>query len=85
VIGPVVRLVERWPRLTAWFVLAVGCIALLVYEAHDVGLTAGNWIALVVATIAVTGLCIWIVSWEDEPETAEAGVKADGGAEQTDI
>ena len=64
-IGPVVRLVERWPRLTAWFVLA-GCIALLVYEAHDVSLTAGNWIALVVATIAVTGLCIWIVSWEDK-------------------
>lgn len=66
VLGPVIRLVERWPRLTAWFVLAVGCIALLVYEAHDVGLTAGNWIALVVATIAVTGLCIWIVSWEDK-------------------
>jgi hypothetical protein len=50
----------------------VGCVALLVYEARDVGLTTGNWIALIVATIAVAGLCIWIVSWEDEEaETAE--------------
>ncbi|HML23787.1 MAG TPA: hypothetical protein PKD09_19180 [Aggregatilinea sp.] len=72
-IGPVVRLIERWPRLAAWIVLAVGCIALLVYEARDVGLTAGNWIALIVATVAVAGLCIWIVSWEDkEDETPGA-------------
>jgi K+ transporter len=69
----VVRLIERWPRLAAWIVLAVGCIALLVYEARDVGLTAGNWIALIVATVAVAGLCIWIVSWEDkEDETSGA-------------
>lgn len=67
-----VRLIERWPRLTAWIVLAVGCIALLVYEARDVGLTAGNWIALIVATVAVAGLCIWIVSWEDSDEDAAA-------------
>ncbi len=67
-IGPVVRLIERYPRITAWIVLAVGCIALLVYEARDVGLTAGNWIALIGATVAVAGLCIWIVSWEDKDE-----------------
>lgn len=67
-IGPVIQMIEHWPRLTAWIVLSVGCIALLVYEARDVGLTAGNWIALIVATVAVAGLCIWIVSWEDEEE-----------------
>jgi len=70
VIGPVVHVVETWPRITAWVVLSLGCIALLVYEARDVGLTAGNWIALIIATVAVAGLCIWIVSWEDEEETA---------------
>lgn len=85
VIGPVIRVFETWPRITAWAVLSLGCILLLIYEARDVGLTTGNWIALIVATIAVAGLCIWIVSWEDEPETAEAGVKTDSGAEQTDI
>lgn len=67
-IGPVLRLIETWPRITAWIVLSLGCIALLVYEARDVGLSAGNWIALIVATIGVAGLCIWIVSWEDEED-----------------
>ncbi len=68
VIGPVFALIDRWPRLSAWIVLSVGCVALLVYEARDVGLTTTNWIALIVATIAVAGLCIWIVSWEDRDE-----------------
>ncbi len=68
-LGALIRLVETWPRLSAWIVLSVGCIVLLVYEARDVGLTAGNWIALIVATVLVAGLCIWIVSWEDEDES----------------
>jgi len=68
VIGPVAALIDRWPRLSAWIVLSVGCVALLIYEARDVGLTTTNWIALIVATIAVAGLCIWIVSWEDRDE-----------------
>lgn len=67
-LGALIRLVETWPRLSAWIVLSVGCIALLVYEARDVGLTAGNWAALIIATVLVAGLCIWIVSWEDEDE-----------------
>jgi K+ transporter len=89
VIGSIIRLIETWPRITAWIVLAVGCVALLVYEARDVGLTTGNWIALIVATIAVAGLCIWIVSWEDEEtETVEqapqkeAEAKSDGSEGQ---
>ncbi len=68
-LGRLIRLIETWPRLSAWIVLSVGCIALLVYEARDVGLTVGNWIALIVATVLVAGLCIWIVSWEDEDES----------------
>lgn len=65
-IGSLITAVERWPRITAWIVLSVGCVALLAYEARDVGLTTGNWIALIVATVVVAGLCIWIVSWEDD-------------------
>lgn len=67
-LGALIRLVETRPRLSAWIVLSVGCIALLIYEARDVGLTAGNWAALIIATVLVAGLCIWIVSWEDEDE-----------------
>lgn len=67
-IGSLIQLIETWPRITAWIVLSVGCVALLAYEAQDVGLTTGNWIALIVATVAVAGLCIWIISWDDEAE-----------------
>lgn len=69
-IGSLIQLIETWPRIAAWIVLSVGCVALLVYEAQDVGLTIGNWIALIVATIAVAGLCVWIISWDDEADDA---------------
>lgn len=73
VIGSLIQIVESWPRIIAWIVLSVGCIALLAYEARDVGLTTGNWIALIVATVAVAGLCIWIISWEDETDEQAPG------------
>ena len=70
----------RWsmvhPRLAAWIVLSVGMVAILVYEARDVGLKAGNWFALIVATVLVAGACIMIVSWEDEDDLVEGEVKA---------
>lgn len=56
------------PRIAAWIVLSVGMVILLVIEANDVGLQIGQWIALIVATVLVAGLCIWIVSWEDVDE-----------------
>lgn len=66
VLGNVLALIDRYPRISAWIVLSVGVVGLLVYEAQDVGLTTRNWIALIVASVVVSGLCIWIVSWEDE-------------------
>ncbi|RME36268.1 MAG: hypothetical protein D6793_06025 [Thermoflexia bacterium] len=60
--------VQRHPRLTAWIVLAIGMVAILVWSARDVGLLPGQWAALIVATIAVAGLCVWIIGWEDEEE-----------------
>jgi hypothetical protein len=68
---PGMRWVTRHPRLTAWFVLAAGMLLFLFIEARDIGLTATNWIALIIATVLVAGLCVWIVSWEDNNE-AEA-------------
>jgi hypothetical protein len=67
-LGPVVRWIEAHPRLSAWFVLALGMVILLVIEARDVGLLPGQWVALIVATILVAGACIWIISWEDDDE-----------------
>lgn len=70
---PGMRWAKRHPRLAGWLVLSLGMVILLVIEARDVGLLLGNWIALIVATILVAGLCVWIVSWEDNNED-ETGV-----------
>lgn len=57
------------PRLLAWLVLAVGMVAVLVWAAKDVGLLVGQWVALIVSTILLAGLCIWIIGWENRDES----------------
>ena len=78
--NPLVQWANTHPRLAAWIVLSVGMVGMLLYFGRDVGLTIFNWVALIVATVAVAGLCIWIISWEDEnednPEANEAVVAA---------
>ncbi len=69
---PPVQWAMRHPRLAAWIVLAVGMVALLAIEARDVGLLPGQWLALMVAAVLVAGACVWIISWEDEDEAADA-------------
>lgn len=70
----IVNWIRQHPNLSAWFVLALGMVILLVIEARDVGLEASQWFWLIVVTILVAGACIWIVSWgdDDEPATVEA-------------
>jgi protein-S-isoprenylcysteine O-methyltransferase Ste14 len=60
------------PQLTSWIVLALGMVIILVVSARDVGLLVGQWVALIIATIAVAGLAVWIIGWEDEEEAEEA-------------
>jgi protein-S-isoprenylcysteine O-methyltransferase Ste14 len=69
--------IKAHPRLTAWIVLALGMDGLVAFEARDVGLLVGQWIALLIATTLVAGLCVWIIGWEDEAE-------AEPGAEKTE-
>ncbi|MGD1995482.1 MAG: hypothetical protein PVH62_01795 [Anaerolineae bacterium] len=71
-----VEFVKRHPQLTAWFVLAVGMVAILVWSARDVGLEPGQWAALIVATIGLAGLCVWIIGWEDGEEPEESAGEA---------
>ncbi len=71
VLGALFTFANARPRLAAWIVLSLGIVILLLVEARDVGLLLGQWLALIVASIAVAGLCIWIVSWEDKDEAAE--------------
>lgn len=59
------ELVTRHPRLTAWLVLAIGMVVILIWSARDVGLLPAQWAALIVATIGLAGLCSWIIGWEE--------------------
>lgn len=61
-----VKWASRHPRLAAWIVLSVGMVILLFTQAGNVGLAVHQWIAAIVACVLVAGLCIWIISWEDE-------------------
>lgn len=63
--------IGQHPNLTAWFVLAVGMVAILLFEARDVGLEPMQWFWLVVVTVLVAGACIWIISWGDDDEDLE--------------
>jgi amino acid permease len=62
---PLIKWANTHPRLAAWILLASGMVILLVINARDVGLLATQWLALVIATVLVAGLCVWIISWED--------------------
>ena len=72
------QFVTRHPRLTAWLVLAVGMVAILAWSARDVGLLAGQWAALIVATIGLAGLCVWIIGWEDVDEEVSDRKESEG-------
>ena len=52
------------PVLANWFVLTVGMVVILYFSARHVGFLPGQWAALIGATVALAGLCAWIISWE---------------------
>jgi hypothetical protein len=55
---------DRHPLIVAWVVLAIGMVAILLYTSRDVGLLPSQTFAMVVATVALAGACVWIISWE---------------------
>lgn len=52
------------PLIVAWIALAVGMVAILLYTSRDVGLQPSQTFAMVVATVALAGACVWIISWD---------------------
>ena len=66
--------VNRHPQLTAWFVLAVGMVAILLWAAKDVGFEAGQWAALILTTILLAGLCVWILGWNGQEQDQDQDV-----------
>lgn len=60
--------IGRHPYLTAWVVLAIGMVVILIWAAKDVGFLPGQWAALIVATILLAGLCVWIISLDSHED-----------------
>ena len=60
------------PFLTAWVLLAIGMVAILVWTSGDAHLLPRQLAVLVVATIALAGACVWIISWEEPATTDDA-------------
>jgi uncharacterized membrane protein YfcA len=58
------NLYQQHPNLISWLVLAIGMVVIVVLSARNVGFLPGQWVALIIATIALAGLCVWIISWE---------------------
>ncbi len=60
--------IRQWvtghPTLTAWAVLAVLMVAMLLYAARGVDLLPTQRLALVAATVGLAGACVWILTWE---------------------
>lgn len=52
------------PMLANWAVLGIGMVVILLISARNVGFLPGQWVALLVATVALAGLSAWIISWE---------------------
>ena len=61
---PIESFMREHPLLAAWFGLAVGMVAMLLYAAKDVGLLPTQLLSMVIATILLAGACVWIISWE---------------------
>jgi len=57
-------LADAHPRLLTWLVLAVGMVAILLWASRSEPLLLHQRLVLVVATIALAGLCAWIIHWE---------------------
>jgi hypothetical protein len=55
---------NQYPVLSNWVVLALGMVIILVISAWNVGFLPLQWLALVVATVLLAGLCAWIINWE---------------------
>ena len=60
------QMYDKHPNLLLWAGLALGMVLIVAVAARNVGFTTGQWAALLAATVALAGLCVWIISWESE-------------------
>ncbi|HBY98832.1 MAG: hypothetical protein M5U01_12450 [Ardenticatenaceae bacterium] len=63
---------ERHPYLVSWVILAIGMVVILLAASRNVPLLPSQRFWLVLATIGLAGLCVWILSWEDDSPDGES-------------
>jgi len=61
---PIKRFWNEHAVLSNWLVLTIGMVVILYFSARHVGFEPLQWAALVAATVALAGLCAWIINWE---------------------
>ncbi len=75
------KLWNEHPNLVSWIALAIGMVVIVIFAARNVGFQPGQWAAVIAATIALAGLCVWIISWEDSPnEDSLSGKEQDAAS-----
>lgn len=71
---------QRWwdshPYIVSWLLLSIGMVAILLVASRDVPLEIIQRFWLVVATVLLAALCVWILSWEDDPADGEPHSRA---------
>lgn len=76
------KLWNNHPNLVSWAALALGMVVIVIIAARNVGFQPGQWAAIILATVALAGLCVWIISWEDDADTENAtGKEQDAAAD----
>lgn len=72
----VLEWITRHPRLSGWILLSLGTVIMLLIFASDVGLLPLQWAALIVATVLVSGLCIWIIGTDDDQKPLNRSLRS---------
>jgi len=59
------QLFEAHPRLMAWLLLAIGMLVIFLITSANVPFTPAQRLAVSGAIVALAGLCVWIIFWEE--------------------
>ena len=59
-----IQRLRNHPNIVMWLLLSLGMVLMVLYAAKDVGFQPLQTLALAVATVALAGLCVWIINWE---------------------
>jgi|YNPNPStandDraft_1061719.scaffolds.fasta_scaffold05308_3 hypothetical protein len=54
-----------YPRWSAWLILAAGMGGLMLWAAHDKGLSGGQLAAMLAACVLVAGVCAWLIGGQE--------------------